>query len=309
MHRAILSTLAYFDLFDFPLTSWEVWKYLYGMKAEYLSVLNALDEMLARGRIETQKGFYFLKGRGGLCNLRLHRYLIAEKKYQRAKSICKILSMIPFVRFIGIINTLSYSNAREESDIDILILVDQKRLWLARFIAVSFLSIFHFRPDGQRRANTICLNFFVTIDGMNFVSIALKPKDIHLAHIIMQMVPIYDENMFGEKFFQENIWAKEIFPNNFQMRLLRERAVHLGVFSRCVKKVLECILSLVPKNACDTVCKKIQMFIMPKILKDRANKDTRVVFNDHILKFHVKDRREEYRKLWLERINVLNTHE
>lgn len=302
LKKSILSTLVYFNIFDYPLTAWEAWKYLYGVSAEYLDVVLALDELSAQGKIETQKGFYFFNGRQGLCNLRLKRYLIAEKKYKKARRILKIISIMPFVRFIGIINTLSYNNAREESDIDVLVMACPQRLWLVRFFTVSFLRIFGLRPNGQDRSDRICLNFFVSPDGMDFENIALKPKDIHLAHIIMQMVPIYDEQGYSEEFANANIWAREIFPNFFAMRFLPERVVYLGWFGLRVKKVLEFILSLAPKNTFEAVFKKIQMFIMPKILKDCANKDTNVVLNEKLLKFHVNDRREEYNNLWREKI-------
>ena len=46
----------------------------------------------------------------------------------------------------------------------------------------------------------------------------------------------------------------------------------------------------------ESLFKKIQLKMLPPKIKELINKDTRIVINDRVLKLHVKDRREEYRK-------------
>ncbi len=48
-----------------------------------------------------------------------------------------------------------------------------------------------------------------------------------------------------------------------------------------------------------------QRYIVNKNLKEMANRDSRVVITDKILKFHANDRREEYKQKWIKRINEL----
>ncbi|MFH0972736.1 MAG: hypothetical protein V1768_01930, partial [Patescibacteria group bacterium] len=50
--------------------------------------------------------------------------------------------------------------------------------------------------------------------------------------------------------------------------------------------------------------KKIQLKIMPRQLKEMANKNTKVVINDKILKLHVNDRRDKYRKAFLNNLKA-----
>jgi hypothetical protein len=47
------------------------------------------------------------------------------------------------------------------------------------------------------------------------------------------------------------------------------------------------------------------MKVMPSKLKEMANKDSRVITSDSILKFHENDRREEYKNKWIQRISEL----
>jgi len=294
--------LAYFDIFDYPLTAWEAWKYLYAMKAEYADVVRALDELVAFEKIETRNGFYFLRGRNAIVDSRARKYAISEKKYKKTKRILKVLSLMPFVRCVCVINTLSYDNAREESDVDILLLVEAQRLWLSRFITVSFLRVFKFRPTEETRANTICLNIVAGLDGMNFENIALEPKDIHLAHILLHAVPVFDEKSHFSDFFQSNPWAKNIFPNAFGAEVSSRRKIQIRALGKIFKKIFEILLSVFPKKILERIFQNIQMKIMPQNLKKAANVNTNVVFSDTILKFHIKDRREEYNRAWREKI-------
>ncbi|MFH1677749.1 MAG: hypothetical protein ABH888_02990 [Patescibacteria group bacterium] len=43
---------------------------------------------------------------------------------------------------------------------------------------------------------------------------------------------------------------------------------------------------------------------MPRQLKEMANKNTKVVINDKILKLHVNDRRDKYRKAFLNNLKA-----
>jgi hypothetical protein len=307
--KSILCTLIYFDLFDYPLTAWEVWKYLYGISAEYIDVANGLDELTAEGSVETRDGFYFLPKKNALVDVRLGRYLLAEKKYKKAQRILKIISCMPFVRTICIINTLSYDNAKKDSDIDIMLFVKPNTLWLSRFVCVSFLRIFNLRPDEKKRADTICLNFIAGLDGLDFKDIALRPEDVHLAHIISRAVPIFDEKNYYNDFFSKNTWIRAIFPNAFQMELSSRRIIRMHAAGRFLKKFAESVLSAFPNNSLDAWAKNIQMKIMPENLKSAAAANTNVVFSSAILKFHVKDRREEYNRKWRENLNkILSSH-
>ena len=299
---SIISTIAYFDIFDYPLTAWEIWKYLYGVRAQYIDIVNKLDDLASEGGIETRNGFYFLPKRNAIVNVRLERYLIAEKKYKKAKRILKIISCMPFIRSICIMNTLSYDNASATSDIDIMLMVEPKKLWLARFFCVSFLRIFNLRPNEEKRADTICLNFIVGTDGLDFSEIALKPEDVHFAHIVSRAVPVFDEKDYCNDFFLKNQWILGIFPNAYAMDLSSRRKIRLGIVGKFFKKIIESTIFAIPKNILELWAKKIQMKIMPENLKSAANKNTNVIFSNTILKFHVKDRREEYNRAWGEKI-------
>ena len=56
--EAIVETIAFFDLFDYPLTAWEVWKYLFDIKISYDELVEILANDNFDNRIEMINSFY-----------------------------------------------------------------------------------------------------------------------------------------------------------------------------------------------------------------------------------------------------------
>lgn len=302
LQKTVLSTIAYFDLFDFPLTAHETWKYCIKRDEAdigYLEVLQALEDLIRTHNIETLFGFYFLPSRKEIVEKRRERYVLAESKFKKAKRIIAFLALIPHVRMIGVINTLSYSNARDESDIDIMIVTDLGSIWLVRFIAVSFLRSFNLRPTKDTRKNKICLNFLITSNALNLYTVSQKPKDLHFAHIITHLVPVYNDRSAYQNFITQNSWTKDIFPNLIPYMPAERRSVALGIFSRILKKFVELIISGPIKVLLEKIAYLIQSSIMPEILlKESKKSGNNVVLKDSLLKFHINDKRFFYNRLF-----------
>jgi hypothetical protein len=55
-------------------------------------------------------------------------------------------------------------------------------------------------------------------------------------------------------------------------------------------------------RAFETPAKRLQSKMFPERIRGMMNRDTRVVVNDDVLKFHVDDRREEITRLFRERL-------
>src|SRR3989339_2255006 len=92
LEKSILSTISYFDIFDFPLTLMEIWKWLWSDREPHVFRLDEIRETLEESgylqkRLGAQGGFYFLTGREGIIQTRLERYSLAELKYHKAKQM------------------------------------------------------------------------------------------------------------------------------------------------------------------------------------------------------------------------------
>lgn len=299
--KAIAGTIVYFDIFDYPLTLVEIWKWLYQPDRSYsLSEVQAALEKMS-DKIETSNGFYFLTGKGWSVEQRLSRYALAEAKFRRAIKFIKIFRFIPFIKMIAVCNSLAYSNSDPAGDIDFFIIVKKNRLWLARFLAVGLLKILGVRPRAINKQDTIDANFFVAEDGLNIANLQIAAGDPYLAYWVNQLVPIFNMDGVYHKFQQANHWVKKILPNSFNYELNDRRRVNLTWPVRIARFLLSILLDY---DFSEKWQKKIQLKIMPVDLKQMMNQDTRVVVNNQVLKFHRQDRREEYLKKFKQSLTV-----
>jgi hypothetical protein len=304
LEQSIVKTIAYFDLFDFPLSCLELWQNLYGPPENigfdyFVDVLETSSYLKAK--IDFYRGLYFLKSRHEIVNKRLRNYRIAEHKYKIALRRIKLFSLLPFVRAIFVCNNLGYSNSSEKSDVDIFVVTDNKKIWSCRFFLVGLATIFGFRPNSQTIKDKICLSFFVDSNFLNLSEDA-EPDDIHFHYWINQFVPIYDPQNFYQSFFQANKWTEKYLPNRIKYTTTDRRVIQLNYFLKPLKNFFEILFSL---SLFEKILRWWQLRIMPKKIRELANQSTDVIINDRQLKFHPNDRRVFYKEKFLAKIRDL----
>jgi len=297
LQKSILNTIAYFHLFDFPLTGFEVYKYLWRASRKYgaREVDEALEELCQNKILGFNEGFHFLKGKINLVEKRKERYLLAQEKMKSARPFLKILAALPFVKAIFICNDVAYQNAPEASDIDIAIICSKNKIWTARFFSTLAMKLFRKRPTPETHENKICLSFYLTENNLNLEKIAY-PNDIHFIYWLYQFLPVYGEQTLINDFFIANEWTKKYLPNMIQNKSNARWTINRR---ESLKKFFEFILSGPIVNFLEKFLKKIQLAILPKHLLELSGQpNTDVIINDQILKFHDKDNRLEIKKQW-----------
>ena len=134
---SILRLLAYFDIFQYPLTKNEIRQFLPELLSE--TRLDAiLQLMLINKTIFLHDDFYSLHNNPLLAYRRKEGNLRAKKLLPRAYAIGRFLYRFPFVRAIAISGSLSKDFADEKADIDFFIITKANRLWIARTIMHLF---------------------------------------------------------------------------------------------------------------------------------------------------------------------------
>lgn len=287
----ILKTLAFYDIFKFPLTPLEVHKNL-AMAADFADVVRALDELRNENKLILQSGYFFLPQDKNLAEERKARFLVSFKKLERAKKVSRLFAWFPFVKFVGVCNSLGFFNARSTSDIDFFVVIKRGRLWTARFFMNAFLKIFNLRPLRGDNKDKICLSFFISDEVLNISQIALAGGDPYFYHWMAWLLPLYDEKVY-KKFFEANAWIKNYLPN------LTAQDNYFVPRHRPVKRIFEKIIG----GRLERKLKNFQLKIMPQELKDAEKRgDNSVVINDGMLKFHLLDRRAEYKEKYKSQI-------
>lgn len=312
--QAILSTFAYFDVFSYPLTPLEVWKWSYadnGQQTTFNHQHTTFGEVFSllqlsvylRERIDTDEGFYFLRGSENSVAVRKDRYLMAERKYQRVQHALRAFRYLPFIRCIAVCNTLAYSNTRDEGDLDLLVITKPGRIWTARMLATSLAQLLGWRPDFRHTRDAICLSFFLAEDAFDFRQIALVPDDRYLCYWLDQLVPLYGDASVIDSLRKENAWHAAHLPNAYGTLPARRRVVADTFASKAVRSILRAVHAGNFGNALERRYEQIQRRLLPDRLRDMANKDSRVVVSDRMLKFHDNDRRAAFAKHYAARLS------
>lgn len=220
LSQNILQTLVYADIFDYPLTLSEVWRFLIDgteVKVEVIqkTLLIFADYgrilRLRSGQVFADKEFYFLKGRGNLVQIRKNRERWSQKKIAIAQVAAKKLSIIPTIKMIGITGALAMNNADEDDDIDFIVVTAENSLWLTRLLIIllsPILGIARRKPGEQNVKDKICFNLFLEENHLK-----IEPENLFLAHEICQAKPLVNKDETYEKFLWENQWVSGFLPN------------------------------------------------------------------------------------------------
>ncbi|MFC1732935.1 hypothetical protein ACFL6I_21760 [candidate division KSB1 bacterium] len=298
IQKSILQTIAFFDLFDFPLTAEEIKEYLYNSKnpIHIKEIKGTLEEI---ENVEKIHDYYVLKGRGNLIDLRKSRKFIAEKFWVRVRQYCQYVVQVPFVEMVAVCNNLAYDNPTELSDIDLFIVIKEGRMWIARLWISLILQFFGVRRHGNKIAGRFCLSFFVTPKKLNMETLLLKPEDPYMAYWTRLLMPIYGKKMYQEFIEANEKWLKEEYGLHFSD--LSEKKFSFHDKTRW-KKFWEWVLSKKFGDLAEYFLKKTFKKRTYKKAK-RLGPEASIVVSDNMLKFHNLDRREEYRKNWKSKIS------
>lgn len=209
--KAILKTLLYADIFNFPLSEKEIFNYLI---SDHKVKLEDLREVLKASNlpINSSKKYFFLYGRDNLVQKRIRREKINIKKFRKAKKIIRIIGGIPGVRFIGVSGGLSMQNAEEDDDIDLFVITKNNFLWSTRMFLLMFLNILGvYRNRGSKDLkDKICLNMIIDEERISFKE---KKQNLYLAHEIIQLLPVFERDNTYHDFVAANSWVSKFLPN------------------------------------------------------------------------------------------------
>ena len=121
LEAAIIQTIAYFSIFKYPLTEWELWSFL-PQKAELIEVRQEVQRLLTSGQLAEKWGYYFLPGQTAIVDCRQQRYPVAIAKIKKAQRVANWLRWLPGVQFVALAKLMGAYNLRAGGDIDLFII-------------------------------------------------------------------------------------------------------------------------------------------------------------------------------------------
>ncbi|MGD9145930.1 MAG: hypothetical protein PVI80_10240, partial [Anaerolineae bacterium] len=211
---AILHTLVYADLFDYPLTTEEIHRYLTG----YPAPLSLVEEHLQRnGRSGEQwasvSRFWFLAGREHLVDLRRQRESYSQVLWPKARRFGRLIADLPFVRMVSITGSLAMHNVTNpQDDVDLLIVTAEDRVWLGRALVILVVHL------GRRFGVELCPNYVMAESCLE-----MGEPSLYIAHELAQLLPLHGADIY-HRLLKSNAWMVDYLPNASPRRPEEDRS-------------------------------------------------------------------------------------
>ena len=239
--KDILSTLAYFDMFEYPLKKRELLVFL-PHSCDNAGFESAIDYLLNESVIFKLGEFYCLHHNYALIDRRIKGNARAELMLKKAAAGARLLSKFPYVKGVAISGSLSKNFADDTTDVDYFIITAANRLWIAR----SFLHLFKKVTFLFNKQHFYCMNYF--IDECQPV---ILEKNIYTAIEVSTLLPLFGPKTF-EHFYATNDWTRQFLPNHF----LRNTSA-LQIKPQPVKWLIEKIFNNRPGTLLDNFLMKL----------------------------------------------------
>ncbi len=203
----VLRPILYADIFDFPLTFDEIYRFL-GVKADPEEVKSLLDQAVRQQHLVQIDGFYALPDRPHLINKRQERLQSSQQLWPTALYYGHWMASLPFVQMVSITGALAVENPRDGvDDIDYLIVTRARRLWVCRTLIILLVRL------GRLRGAQLCPNYLITENALYF-----EDNNLFVAREILQMVPLYGQESYL-KLRHLNAWVTDYLPQGNSLNL------------------------------------------------------------------------------------------
>jgi hypothetical protein len=202
MEESILSTLAYFDIFHYPLSAAEIAQFRTGDPSDQL-LEESLQSLLLKKKIFSLGEYYSLQNNPLLEYRRKEGNARAAGLIQKAIRKGRFLQRFPFVRAVGISGSLSKNYADEKADFDFFIITAANRLWIAR----SFMHLFKKFAILLGRQHFYCMNYYVDEDALE-----LTDRNIFSSIELKTLLPV-SGYLHIQRLFKANPWADTWLPH------------------------------------------------------------------------------------------------
>lgn len=221
----ILATLAYFDLFKYPLTSGEIYLFLKS-KHHQADFELALRYLVAHRSVYQFGNLYSLKNDHSLTTRRYNGNQKAAELIKIAHKIGDWLIRFPYVRGIAISGSLSKNYADEHSDIDLFIITAKNRLWIARTLMHAFKKL-TFLVNKQ---DYFCMNYYI-----DEAQLEIREKTIYTAVEVVTLIPLQGDTVM-ERFYAANSWTRQYLPNKI-MRISSAKPLKPSIFKSVFERL------------------------------------------------------------------------
>lgn len=273
VHSAILRTLMYFDLFDYPLTPDEIIRFA-PIPLSSLRIVEETLQALEDDRMVFRFGeFRSLLNDYAHIERRKHGNRSALEIWDKAVKRSKFIQQFPFVRSVNISGSLSKNYFDAGADFDFFIITAPGRLWLCRTLLTLYKKICLLNSRKY-----FCINYFIDTNALE-----IPDKNIFAATEIITLKNMTGVQVYNQ-FMEYNKWIREFFPNYLPVNQLSPA----GEKQNKIKSIVEHLLHNAVGNRLDTWCRRVIVHFWKRKYKAMAPAEFENNFRSrkHVSKHH-----------------------
>src|SRR3989338_137733 len=293
LRDSILATLAYYDIFDFPLTLLELHKYLINPgrvakltmegvgEIKLADIQSELEYLAESGRVQTKNGFYFLLSGRALFGTRIIREKIFAQKRSMLVNLCRYFAFVPYIRGIWVSGSMATANTTADSDFDLMVVARAGRLYTARMLLSLTASVLRSRRKRYEESapDKFCFNHYLADNALE-----IRHRSLYTAQAYINLKPLINRENLSDKFFSANSWLYKFVIHGAAGDILT-RGLKPSHLAELIAKTGERVLGGFLGDMLEHVFKKYQQ---KRIKENPMTYETggRVVFSDNELEFH-----------------------
>ncbi|MDD2786273.1 MAG: hypothetical protein PHS79_05310 [Patescibacteria group bacterium] len=297
-------------------------------------IFDELNLLINTGELVENQGRLSLSSHIDQINCGRENEFYFPRKLRNARRVAKYLKRLPWVRAVCLCNTTALGQARDDSDLDFFVIVKSGSIWRTRFFAAlpfkllgarplssraespaysdvvegslveqsrelrDFSTALHIRSasvEMTRGKDPVCLSFFVADNFLDLSTLMLPDDDPYFRYWFLSMLPLCDDGVLHE-LWEANSTIRSRHPLAKEWIALGGHGTKLRIKNYELRTRDEEPRIKKGKSFLESFFEKIQRKSFPENIKAMANRDSRVVVSDNVLKFHVDDKREKYRQ-------------
>jgi hypothetical protein len=274
---AVLKVLAYYDVFDYPLTFDEIFKFSQGLSQDQVST--ELKRLTEDSVVYKMAKFYSLKNDNELAINREQGNKRIQVFTRKAIRRAKLISKFPYVRAVFISGSFSKGYMPLDGDIDYFVITKHNRMWLARTLLILYKKVFLFNSR-----KFFCVNYF-----LGEKDLKIDQNNVFTATEIFTLKPIINKELY-KVLIEENKWVGEYYDFN---KIKTHDVIEYK--STVIQSILEIVFNNKVGEKLDLYCMKLTLKRwqrkfpnLPKVDFKIAFKSTRNVSKHHPSNFQKK---------------------
>lgn len=277
--RAVLKTLTYASIFQYPLTAPEIAERLIGLRLGPVETETVLASSVHLSRLFERSGAHYHPiGKGAWVRLRKEREERSTRRLRENRLLLKLICSIPYTRLVALSGSAAHLNMNGGGDIDLFIVTRGRKVWSVALSILLLSKLF-------RRRKWICFNFLVSDQKM-----ALRVDDLFSANQLVHLRPLIGKETL-EELLRANPFAKRHYPSPpppARLSVAARPGPALGFF----KQAGETLLSLGIGGALEAAARALYRRHLRSKAASWSSPDE-VILGEDLLKLHTESHKRK----------------